>query len=67
MIGDVLGANFILHLIERSLRAMPGSTPELDYQNFIGIFTAHLEYGGATVSTEGWKRRLHVEVDRLAS
>lgn len=23
--------------------------------------------GGATVSTEGWKRRLHVEVDRLAS
>ena len=46
---------------------MPGSTPELDYQNFIGIFTTHLEYGGATVSTEGWKRRLHVEVDRLAS
>jgi len=25
------------------------------------------ENGGALVSTEGWKRRLHVEVDRLAS
>lgn len=46
---------------------MPESAPELDYYKFTGIFTPHLENGGATVSTEGWKRRLHVEVDRLAS
>jgi len=39
----------------------------LDIWKFGDIFTTYLEYGGATVSTEGWKRRLHVEVDRLAS
>ena len=32
-----------------------------------GVYFPHTRNGGATVSTEGWKRRLHVEVDRLAS
>lgn len=39
----------------------------LDILQGKGILALFLEYGGATVSTEGWKRRLHVEVDRLAS
>ena len=39
----------------------------LDIWQVIDIITSYLGYGGATVSTEGWKRRLHVEVDRLAS
>ena len=39
----------------------------LDILKGKGILTLFLEYGGATVSTGGRKRRLHVEVDRLAS